>query len=201
MIKSTNEKVPYFNAPVYLQNKTQIGKVDEIFGPINEVVRRVGVRHRRRARLPHGACGPRCCLVQMFTVKCDAGVKAASFKANDKVYINPEKLLPMARFLPAPYVGVCSRCASLVVCDRSRIDGAAAALARRPRVEARVVAVSHREAALVAVLVHVAAAAAASVLVAAAVASEGRRAAVVLAAASARPGAAAAAGAPGSDAV
>ncbi len=38
VIKSTNEKVPYFNAPVYLQNKTQIGKVDEIFGPINNVV-------------------------------------------------------------------------------------------------------------------------------------------------------------------
>ena len=34
----TNEKVPYFNAPIYLQNKTQIGKVQEIFGPINEAV-------------------------------------------------------------------------------------------------------------------------------------------------------------------
>ena len=34
----TNHKVPYFNAPIYLQNKTQIGKVQEIFGPINEVV-------------------------------------------------------------------------------------------------------------------------------------------------------------------
>ncbi|KDO55045.1 hypothetical protein CISIN_1g029223mg [Citrus sinensis] len=36
--KLTNEKIPYFNAPIYLQNKTQIGKVDEIFGPINESV-------------------------------------------------------------------------------------------------------------------------------------------------------------------
>ncbi|KAM0025173.1 putative H/ACA ribonucleoprotein complex, subunit Gar1/Naf1 [Helianthus debilis subsp. tardiflorus] len=34
--KLTNEKIPYSNAPTYLQNKTQIGKVDEIFGPINE---------------------------------------------------------------------------------------------------------------------------------------------------------------------
>ncbi|WCJ41787.1 H/ACA ribonucleoprotein complex subunit gar1 [Euphorbia peplus] len=34
--KLTNEKIPYFNAPIFLQNKTQIGKVDEIFGPINE---------------------------------------------------------------------------------------------------------------------------------------------------------------------
>lgn len=38
MTKLTNEKIPYFNAPIYLQNKTQIGKVDEIFGPINESV-------------------------------------------------------------------------------------------------------------------------------------------------------------------
>lgn len=36
--KLTHEKIPYFNAPIYLQNKTQIGKVDEIFGPINESV-------------------------------------------------------------------------------------------------------------------------------------------------------------------
>lgn len=36
--KSTNPKIPYFNAPIYLENKTQIGKVDEILGPINEVV-------------------------------------------------------------------------------------------------------------------------------------------------------------------
>lgn len=36
--KLSQEKVPYFNAPIYLENKTQIGKVDEIFGPINESV-------------------------------------------------------------------------------------------------------------------------------------------------------------------
>lgn len=37
--KSTNEKVPYFNAPIFLENKTPIGKVDEIFGPTTEMVR------------------------------------------------------------------------------------------------------------------------------------------------------------------
>ena len=36
--KSTNEKIPYFNAPIYLENKQQIGKVDEIFGPIRDSV-------------------------------------------------------------------------------------------------------------------------------------------------------------------
>lgn len=34
----TDKKVPFFNAPIYLQNKTQIGKVDEIFGAINDFV-------------------------------------------------------------------------------------------------------------------------------------------------------------------
>ncbi|KAJ3000447.1 H/ACA snoRNP pseudouridylase subunit [Globomyces sp. JEL0801] len=68
-------KIPYFNAPIYLENKTQIGKVEEILGPMNEV---------------------------FFTVKVDTGVVATSFKANDKVYIGPDKLLPLDRFLPKP---------------------------------------------------------------------------------------------------
>ncbi|GAA32048.1 H/ACA ribonucleoprotein complex subunit 1 [Clonorchis sinensis] len=34
----TSEKVPYFNAPVYLQNKEEVGKIDEIFGPIKDAV-------------------------------------------------------------------------------------------------------------------------------------------------------------------
>ena len=37
--RCTNEKVPSFNALVFLENKTLIGKVDEIFGPVNEGVR------------------------------------------------------------------------------------------------------------------------------------------------------------------
>lgn len=73
--KSVNEKIPYFNAPVFLENKTQIGKVDEILGPINEV---------------------------FFTVKVQEGVVATSFKANDKVFIGSDKLLPIDRFLPKP---------------------------------------------------------------------------------------------------
>ncbi|KAJ1940786.1 H/ACA snoRNP pseudouridylase subunit [Linderina macrospora] len=73
--KSTNTKVPYFNAPIYLENKTQIGKVDEILGPINEVY---------------------------FTVKLQEGVVADSFKKDDKVFIAGDKLLPLERFLPKP---------------------------------------------------------------------------------------------------
>ena len=32
-------QIPYFNAPIYLENKTQIGKVEEILGPIHKYVR------------------------------------------------------------------------------------------------------------------------------------------------------------------
>ncbi|PWA76241.1 H/ACA ribonucleoprotein complex, subunit Gar1/Naf1 [Artemisia annua] len=73
--KLTNEKIPYFNAPIYLQNKTQIGKVDEIFGAINE---------------------------SFFSVKMSEGIVATSYAAGDKFYIDPMKLLPLARFLPQP---------------------------------------------------------------------------------------------------
>ncbi|XP_065865403.1 putative H/ACA ribonucleoprotein complex subunit 1-like protein 1 [Euphorbia lathyris] len=73
--KLTNEKIPYFNAPVFLQNKTQIGKVDEIFGPINE---------------------------SLFSIKMMEGIVATSYAPGDKFYIDPNKLLPLARFLPQP---------------------------------------------------------------------------------------------------
>ncbi|KAK7336252.1 hypothetical protein VNO77_16788 [Canavalia gladiata] len=73
--KLTNEKVPFFNAPIYLQNMTQIGKVDEIFGPINEAY---------------------------FSIKMMEGIVATSYATGDKFYIDPRKLLPLARFLPQP---------------------------------------------------------------------------------------------------
>ncbi|GJJ69718.1 H/ACA ribonucleoprotein complex subunit 1 [Entomortierella parvispora] len=75
--KSTNVKIPYFNAPIYLENKSQIGKVDEILGPMNELY---------------------------FTIKLQDGMVATSFKTNDKVFIAPDKLLPLERFLPKPKV-------------------------------------------------------------------------------------------------
>ncbi|SPO01345.1 uncharacterized protein DNG_04021 [Cephalotrichum gorgonifer] len=74
---STNDKVPMFNAPIYLENKTPVGKVDEILGPINEVY---------------------------FTIKPSEGIQATSFKDGDKFYIAGEKLLPLERFLPKPKV-------------------------------------------------------------------------------------------------
>ncbi|KAG5513607.1 hypothetical protein PMAC_001039 [Pneumocystis sp. 'macacae'] len=72
---STHTKIPYFNAPVYLENKCLIGKIDEILGPINQVY---------------------------FTVKPQEGIVATSFRTGDKVYIGSDKLLPLERFLPQP---------------------------------------------------------------------------------------------------
>ncbi|KAI7835515.1 hypothetical protein COHA_010589 [Chlorella ohadii] len=37
--KLTNTMIPYFNAPIFLENKTQVGKVDEILGQINCVLK------------------------------------------------------------------------------------------------------------------------------------------------------------------
>ncbi|KAI9659257.1 MAG: H/ACA snoRNP pseudouridylase subunit [Trizodia sp. TS-e1964] len=59
--ESTNLKIPYFNAPIYLENKTTIGVVDEILGPVNQV---------------------------FFTIKPQEGIVAASFKSGDKFYID-----------------------------------------------------------------------------------------------------------------
>ncbi|KAH8891672.1 Gar1-domain-containing protein, partial [Thozetella sp. PMI_491] len=73
--KSTNIKVPHFNAPIYLENKTSVGKVDEVLGPITQV---------------------------QFTIKPSEGIQAASFKFGDKFYISGEKLLPLEKFLPKP---------------------------------------------------------------------------------------------------
>lgn len=46
--KCTTEenKVPYFNAPVYLENKEQVGKVDEIFGQLRGFVSLVFSRQK-----------------------------------------------------------------------------------------------------------------------------------------------------------
>lgn len=72
---ATQSKIPYFNAPVYTKAKVQIGKVDEIFGNLNQM---------------------------LFTVKLTEGLIATSFKPMDAVYIGGDKLLPLDRFLTKP---------------------------------------------------------------------------------------------------
>jgi H/ACA ribonucleoprotein complex subunit 1 len=38
LCKLTIDKIPYFNAPIYLQNKQKVGKVEEILGRTCDVV-------------------------------------------------------------------------------------------------------------------------------------------------------------------
>ncbi|XP_037949632.1 probable H/ACA ribonucleoprotein complex subunit 1 [Teleopsis dalmanni] len=66
------DDVPYFNAPVYLENKEQIGKIDEIFGTIRDY---------------------------SVSVKLSDNMNANSFERNLKLFIDPGKLLPISRFL------------------------------------------------------------------------------------------------------
>ncbi|KAI0969134.1 Gar1/Naf1 RNA binding region-domain-containing protein [Xylaria arbuscula] len=72
---SAQNKIPQFNAQIFLENKTSVGKVDEILGPINNVY---------------------------FTIKPSEGIQAGSFKPGDKFFIGAEKVLPFERFLPRP---------------------------------------------------------------------------------------------------
>jgi len=73
--KATNDMIPYFNAGIFLENKQQIGKVDEIFGPMKQY---------------------------WFSITLLENMKSDSFKKDQKLFVDPNKLLPLARFLPRP---------------------------------------------------------------------------------------------------
>lgn len=75
MLKAEIEDVPYFNAPIFLENKSQIGKIDEIFGTLRDY---------------------------SVSVKLGDNMKANSFHPKQKLFIDPAKLLPLNRFLPQP---------------------------------------------------------------------------------------------------
>ncbi|EWC74894.1 hypothetical protein C923_04416 [Plasmodium falciparum UGT5.1] len=65
--------VPYFNGRIFLENKEEIGKVDEILGPINEFY---------------------------FSVKLKEGIRAKSFSSDTHFFIDKSQTLPLSRFLP-----------------------------------------------------------------------------------------------------
>jgi rRNA processing protein Gar1 len=75
--KLTNTMIPYFNAPIFLENKTQVGKVEEVFGPINSVY---------------------------FTIKMSEGVVATSYSSGDKFFIDPPEVAAVGA-LSAPAEG------------------------------------------------------------------------------------------------
>lgn len=58
--KVTIQDVPFFNAPIFLENKEQIGKIDEIFGNLRDYY---------------------------VTVKLSDNMKASSFKQQQKVCV------------------------------------------------------------------------------------------------------------------
>lgn len=58
--KITIQDVPYFNAPIFLENKEQIGKIDEIFGNLRDYY---------------------------VTIKLGENMKASSFKSQEKVCV------------------------------------------------------------------------------------------------------------------
>lgn len=60
-----------------MKNITQIGKVDEILGPITEYT---------------------------VSIQLSDNYKASSFEKDQLLYIDPRKLLPLERFLPKPAV-------------------------------------------------------------------------------------------------
>lgn len=78
IIKSSLDDVPFFNAPIYTEDKHKIGKVDEIFGSIKDYY---------------------------ISVELMENFFANSFKLNTKFYIDPAKLLPLSRFLSKPTSG------------------------------------------------------------------------------------------------
>ncbi|ROT65975.1 putative H/ACA ribonucleoprotein complex subunit 1 [Penaeus vannamei] len=115
--KVTHKDVPYFNAPIFLQNKEQIGKVDEIFGT------------------PHD---------KYISVKLGENFKASSFEKDTKLFIDEAKLLPLFMFLPGHKRGggrggrggrevVCRLLAAsgnISTADRVRLDTVRMALCR-----------------------------------------------------------------------
>ncbi|XP_029174097.1 H/ACA ribonucleoprotein complex subunit 1-like [Nylanderia fulva] len=74
IVKGEIEQIPYFHAPIYLSNKQQIGKIDEIFGNIRNYYVSVQLEN----------------------------AKPSSFEKDTQLYIDPAKLLPLQKFLPKP---------------------------------------------------------------------------------------------------
>ncbi|XP_044753240.1 H/ACA ribonucleoprotein complex subunit 1-like [Coccinella septempunctata] len=75
VVKAEIEDVPFFNAPIYLENMEQIGKIDEILGNVRDY---------------------------SVTVRLSENIYSSSFQKNQKLFIDPAKLLPLQRFLPKP---------------------------------------------------------------------------------------------------
>ncbi|KAF5294731.1 hypothetical protein FQA39_LY00215 [Lamprigera yunnana] len=74
--KVETDDVPFFNAPIYLENKEQIGTIVKILGNPKDY---------------------------SVTIRLSENVDVSSFKKNQKLFIDPDKLLTSQRFLPRPH--------------------------------------------------------------------------------------------------
>ena len=74
IVKCTHAKVPKFNARICLENMSVIGKVDDIFGPVNSF---------------------------LFSVTMEENQKAKAFKVGSDVFIDGPQTLPLDKFLPS----------------------------------------------------------------------------------------------------
>lgn len=76
-------QVPRFFRSVYFENKQPIGKVDEIFGPIENYLFSVN-------------------LEEGVAPKSVFQIKYHQFKTDQTIYMDPYDCMPMDRFLPRP---------------------------------------------------------------------------------------------------
>lgn len=109
--ESINTKIPYFNAPIYLQNKVNPNSAHlQKFTPTNSITdsnwksgrdsrsHKPGLLHHQAASSPSSNFFSE----PILTFSRTEGIQATSFKSGDKFYIGGDKLLPLEKFLPKP---------------------------------------------------------------------------------------------------
>lgn len=70
MCKSISDKIPIPPSPIFLENKTRIGTIDEVYGVISQV---------------------------FFSVKMQEGFPADKFSTGDRFYIDSRRLLDLEK--------------------------------------------------------------------------------------------------------
>lgn len=124
------EDVPYFNAPIFLENKEQIGKIDEIFGNLRDyyVSIKLGDNMKASSLTPKqkvclilkivwlfwdvsGFCESKNCLLILLDFILSV-IETEKYINNFidlvklcnklQLFIDPGKLLPLHRFIPKP---------------------------------------------------------------------------------------------------
>jgi H/ACA ribonucleoprotein complex subunit 1 len=73
VFKSIHQNIPLCDSPAFLEDKSLLGKITEVLGPINSV---------------------------LFAVEVDKDAKKKTWKVGEKCFINPRRTLPLERFLP-----------------------------------------------------------------------------------------------------